>query len=257
MSQLLQVVKYTFPGRRASTLQVSHWRWAVTEAPCKLTGWFPACRVISFSFKLQSGNIPGAAFECALASTGAGGNSSAQEWTPCSSPVQYADLTDGGYSFSVRAQGEQLADSRAFFKVGFYPRQARLGVGGALLPPLDCVLVPSRVSSTTSTHTWRLQSSTASFPEQDTTPPVPEFLGALPAEQTAAAVANVTFNATDLSAVNYSCRVSAAGTAPMQGAVSLLQSGGPTLNSLAALGEWQPCYSPLVLYWLLPGAGPT
>ena len=81
------------------------------------------CRDIVFTFGLQSGNDAGVAFECALEQTdslddGSGDqNSTALAYSACSSPVSYANLSDGAFSFYVRAQGEQLADSRAFFKV--------------------------------------------------------------------------------------------------------------------------------------------
>ena len=65
------------------------------------------------------------AFECALEQTDAAGggdqNSTALAYSACSSPVSYTNLSDGAFSFYVRAQGEQLADSRAFFKVRGIP----------------------------------------------------------------------------------------------------------------------------------------
>lgn len=59
-------------------------------------------------------------FECALTN---GLANSTSNYTACNSPMTYSDLPDGGYHFYVRAQGESIADSRAFFKVliAFFP----------------------------------------------------------------------------------------------------------------------------------------
>ena len=38
-------------------------------------------------------------------------------YEPCTSPAAYSNLTDGSYTFSVRAQGEQVADTQSFTKV--------------------------------------------------------------------------------------------------------------------------------------------
>ncbi len=49
--------------------------------------------------------------------TGASSGSASTEFKACTSPVTYADLADGAYNFSVRAQGEDSADFRSFIKV--------------------------------------------------------------------------------------------------------------------------------------------
>ena len=88
---------------------------------------------------------------------------------------------------------------------------------------------------------------------QDTTPPQLRFLGDLPAPTTAAATANFSFNATDSASVAFSCRLWPSDAAAMQGTVTALQMNGQVLDSRAVPGQWQPCISPVVLYWLLPG----
>lgn len=75
----------------------------------------PALRSISFGFTTQSGRSVGVQFECALID---GGTDSPSNFTACDSPVKYANLRDGEYRFYVRAQGETIADSRKFIKVG-------------------------------------------------------------------------------------------------------------------------------------------
>lgn len=74
-----------------------------------------ACRSVSFAFGTASGNGGNIKFECAL-SSGDQKNTTA-DFSACSSPLQYSDLADGQYQFYVRAQGEEIADSRAFTKV--------------------------------------------------------------------------------------------------------------------------------------------
>ena len=79
-----------------------------------------ASRDISFTFGLRDSQHGTAAFECALEATGStvtNGSSGAQ-FQACSSPMTFASLEDGRYQFSVRAQGEQVADTRSFTKAG-------------------------------------------------------------------------------------------------------------------------------------------
>ncbi len=73
---------------------------------------------MSFAFSTASGGPGSISFECALTS-GDQKNTTAV-FQACQSPLQYADLADGQYQFYVRAQGEEIADSRAFTKV--WPR---------------------------------------------------------------------------------------------------------------------------------------
>ena len=74
-----------------------------------------SCRSVSFAFSTASGTSGRINFECALTS-GDQKNTTAV-FGACQSPVQYSDLADGQYQFYVRAQGEEIADSRAFTKV--------------------------------------------------------------------------------------------------------------------------------------------
>ena len=46
--------------------------------------------------------------------------SAAGDFKPCQSPVVYDSLADGHYSFSVRAQGEQVAATQSFTKVSLW-----------------------------------------------------------------------------------------------------------------------------------------
>lgn len=72
-------------------------------------------RSISFTFHTQVGAGSGVAFECTLADAAA--NASADSYTACSSPATYGNLTDGRYTFRVRAVNEQFADARTFIRV--------------------------------------------------------------------------------------------------------------------------------------------
>ena len=73
---------------------------------------------MAFAFSTASGGPGSISFECALTS-GDQKNTTAVVQA-CQSPLQYADLADGQYQCYVRAQGEEIADSRAFTKV--WPR---------------------------------------------------------------------------------------------------------------------------------------
>ena len=88
---------------------------------------------------------------------------------------------------------------------------------------------------------------------QDTTPPQMAFQGFLPPNQTAAAFANFTFNATDLASVSYQCRITVQQAAAAQGQLFGLQPLGKVLDNNIALDAWDACTSPLTIYWLLPG----
>ena len=68
---------------------------------------------MSFAFSTASGGLGSNSFECALTS----GDQKNAVFRACTSPALYADLADGQYQFYVRAQGEEIADSRAFTKV--------------------------------------------------------------------------------------------------------------------------------------------
>ena len=72
-------------------------------------------RVIAFAFSTASGSTGSIRYECAL-TMGDQKNTTAV-FRACQSPLQYTDLVDGEYQFYVRAQGEEIADSRAFTKV--------------------------------------------------------------------------------------------------------------------------------------------
>lgn len=71
--------------------------------------------MVSFAFSTASGGPGNIGFECALTS-GDQKNTTAL-FKACQSPLQYVDLADGQYQFYVRAEGEEIADSRAFTKV--------------------------------------------------------------------------------------------------------------------------------------------
>ena len=93
-----------------------------------------SCRSVSFAFSTASGSSGRINFECALIS-GDQKNTSAV-FGACQSPVQYSGLADGQYQFYVRAQGEEIADSRAFTKVCVSPY-------ASLLFPVQCHFVGS------------------------------------------------------------------------------------------------------------------
>ena len=61
-------------------------------------------------------------FECAIQKEN-GQNSTSADFAACVSPKSYTDLDDGSYVFSVRAQGEQVADTHKFEKARLlFPR---------------------------------------------------------------------------------------------------------------------------------------
>lgn len=93
---------------------------------------FDACRSVAFTFTATTGNPSGVKFECALTAAGASSGNGSIEYKACTSPVTYADLADGAYNFSVRAQGEDSADSRSFVKVQ-YPHLSALAQPPSLL----------------------------------------------------------------------------------------------------------------------------
>ena len=74
-------------------------------------------RSVAFTFTATTGNPSGVKFECALMAAGAMSEGASTEYKACTSPVTYADLADGAYNFTVRAQGEESGDSRSFIKV--------------------------------------------------------------------------------------------------------------------------------------------
>ena len=80
-----------------------------------LSGCCCWCRAIAFVFSTASGSTGSIKYECAL-TLGDQKNTTAV-FRACQSPLQYTDLMDGEYQFYVRAQGEEIADSRAFTKV--------------------------------------------------------------------------------------------------------------------------------------------
>ncbi|KAK9815878.1 hypothetical protein WJX72_011193 [[Myrmecia] bisecta] len=84
----------------------------ITSGPLGLTN----ATSITYAFATQTGNGNGVSFECSLAPSASAANSSAAAWAACTSPKTYDNLADGSYYFSVRAQGEKTADSRAFTK---------------------------------------------------------------------------------------------------------------------------------------------
>ncbi len=71
--------------------------------------------MVTFAFSTASGSAGNIKFECAL--TFGDQKNTTAVFKACQSPLQYADLADGQYQFYVRAQGEEIADSRAFTKV--------------------------------------------------------------------------------------------------------------------------------------------
>jgi hypothetical protein len=88
-------------------------------------------RSISFAFTTATGSVGGVTFECALAPGDGSSTASADaaQFKPCASPVVYDGLQDGGYDFFIRAQGEEVADSRSFIKVRAPPLSCELSVG--------------------------------------------------------------------------------------------------------------------------------
>ncbi|BDA49389.1 probable c5a peptidase at N-terminal half [Coccomyxa sp. Obi] len=79
-------------------------------------------RSVVFTFTAATGNPSGVKFECALMGADANSGNASMEYKACTSPVTYADLADGAYNFSVRAQGEDSADSRSFIKDTIPPK---------------------------------------------------------------------------------------------------------------------------------------
>ena len=100
-------------------------------------------RAVSFAFHTQVGAGSGVAFECTLADAAA--NASADSYTACSSPATYGNLTDGRYTFRVRAVNEQFADARTFIRVRALLR-TRMSYGGTCREcgGAGCVLVHFR-----------------------------------------------------------------------------------------------------------------
>ena len=80
-----------------------------------LSGGFSWCRAIVFAFSTASGSTGSIKYECAL--TRGDQKNTTAVLRASESPLQYTDLVDGEYQFYVRAQGEEIADSRAFTKV--------------------------------------------------------------------------------------------------------------------------------------------
>lgn len=72
---------------------------------------------MAFTFTTATGNPSGVKFECALTPGDAKAGNASTAYKACTSPATYADLADGDYTFSARAQGEDSADSRSFTKV--------------------------------------------------------------------------------------------------------------------------------------------
>ena len=67
-----------------------------------------------FTFSTESDVEPASGYECKLHSSDARDTSALHGWQKCESPAKFGALTDGAYTFSVRVQGEQLADSWRF-----------------------------------------------------------------------------------------------------------------------------------------------
>ena len=96
-----------------------------------------------FAFSTASSASGSISFECALTS-GDQKNTTAV-FSSCQSPLQYADLADGQYQFYVRAQGEEIADSRAFTKVQTGCRDG-LAIKPSQLLPMNLLLMHLRFS---------------------------------------------------------------------------------------------------------------
>lgn len=67
----------------------------------------------AFGFQSVSGGAPVGGFECRLSSADAA-DAGLHNWTACSSPKSYSNLSDGLYTFSVRISGEEVAESYDF-----------------------------------------------------------------------------------------------------------------------------------------------
>ena len=85
------------------------------QQPSRMTQHRAGYRQVSFTFSTQTGNTVGVAFECALVPGTQG--EAATSFGGCASPAVYQGLADGAWQFFVRAVGEDLADSAAFFLV--------------------------------------------------------------------------------------------------------------------------------------------
>lgn len=66
-----------------------------------------------FIFQSVSGVAPVSGFECKLHSSDASGDG-LHDWSECSSPKEYYGLSDGLYTFSVRINGQEVAESYDF-----------------------------------------------------------------------------------------------------------------------------------------------
>ena len=251
------------------------------------------CRQVEFAFSTLTGNAGGVSFECKLVP---GGQSDSEAFRPCTSPATYNDLADGAWQFFVRAQGEGIADSSAFVKVGDQVpdrscREAGLGQGSAIyvvygsMEPVQWNLAMCAVHAGLATccgmqgrtftyarHTLDAISHAKTCPLppthatsrshtpwcwQDTTAPVLAFSGAPSSTPSPAPTADFEFNATDASLVGYQC-VLQWSTAPAGTLPQLnaLQPEGLQYNVVLTSGENATCTSPLTLYWLQPG-GPN
>lgn len=157
--------------------------------------------VITFTLGTTSGSSNGVSFECRL-STSAGnvGPPGTSNWTSCSSPVTYNSLSDGSYTFSVRASGETISSSSTFTK--------------------------------------------------DTVPPVVSLSdGGLPSSS-ATSFATMSFSATDITAVTFTCSASVNGASPAQGSTV---AAGSYVAVQRSFGQWFNCTSPFYLTQMLPG----
>lgn len=214
---------------------------------------------MSFTFSTASGSSGSISFECALTS-GDQKNTTAV-FAACLSPVQYSGLADGQYQFYVRAEGEEIADSRAFTKVCVSPLHL-------FCFPVQCQFICSTflaevmawpVTSVSQTQRATVCNCvtavwlTPSGLLQDTTPPRTSFTATQPASDSSQ-VASLSWQSQDTTAVTYSCRLNSSSLATWQQPVHAFSPLGNLPGPPLVLGNWAPCAPPMQLYWLSPGA---
>ena len=84
-------------------------------------------------------------------------------------------------------------------------------------------------------------------------PPQLRFVGQLPKASSPDAIAQLSYNASDMSGVALLCRLSVEAPTTGQGTVIAMQEEGPDLNTAVTLDQWMACNSSITFYWLLPG----
>jgi len=69
-------------------------------------------RDLSFWFTTQAGTRPAGGYECRIANAAGRTPPPLHDWRACTPPATYTGMADGVYTFQVRSQGEDVADTR-------------------------------------------------------------------------------------------------------------------------------------------------